>query len=150
MLWTQTECRRCILNLYMLLCVKRCQNQTRRTVSAGMCPPLCLRGGLGRTRVTWWSGRPCVGSSDRPSHDAERDRGEEYDGTEGGGEELESSQRPDSSEEDDERFIEDMKVGKQRRSQGGEVWENNLYIPTSRYFSDEETGKGGKSQEKTH
>lgn len=36
-----------------------------------------------------------MGSSDRPSQDAEWDRGEEYDGTEGGGEELESSHRPD-------------------------------------------------------
>lgn len=64
------------------------------TVSAVMCPPLCLRGGLGRTCVTWRSGRPCVGSSDRPSQDAEWDSGEEYDGPEGGGEELESSHKP--------------------------------------------------------
>ena len=35
-----------------------------------------------------------MGSSARPSQDAERDRGEEYDGTDGGGEELESSHRP--------------------------------------------------------
>lgn len=38
-----------------------------------------------------------MGSSDRPSQDAERDSGDEYDGTEGGGEELESSHRPDGS-----------------------------------------------------
>lgn len=71
-----------------------------------MCPPLCLRGGLGRTRVTWWRGRPCVGSSDRPSQDAERDSGEEYDGTEGGGEELESSHRPDGSKKSGEKVEE--------------------------------------------
>lgn len=35
-----------------------------------------------------------MGSSDRPSQDAERDSGDEYDGTEGGGEELESSHKP--------------------------------------------------------
>lgn len=65
------------------------------TVSAVMFPPLCLRGGLGRTRVTWCRGKPCVGSSDKPSQDAERDSGDEYDGREGGGEELESSHKPD-------------------------------------------------------
>lgn len=104
---------------YMSLCVKRCQNQTCHTISAGMYPPLCLRGGLGRTRVTWWSGRPCVGSSDRPSQDAERDRGEEYDGTEGGGEELESSHRPDSGEEqwNDYRGCETQKATPQSRRQ---------------------------------
>lgn len=37
-----------------------------------------------------------MGSSDRPSQDAVRDSGEEYDGTDGGGEELESSHRPDT------------------------------------------------------
>ncbi len=106
--------------LNMLLFVKRCWAQTSLTVSAGMCPPLCLRGGLGRTRVTWWRGRPCVGSSDRPSQDAERDSGEEYDGTEGGGEELESSHKPDSGEErwKDYRGCETEKVQSQRQDAG--------------------------------
>lgn len=40
-----------------------------------------------------------MGSSDRRSQDAEGDRGEEYDGTDGGGEELESSHRPEGSEQ---------------------------------------------------
>lgn len=35
-----------------------------------------------------------MGSSDKPSQDAEQDSGDEYEGTDGGGEELESSQRP--------------------------------------------------------
>lgn len=90
-----------------------------------MCPPLCLRGGLGRTLVTWWRGRPCVGSSDRPSHDAERDRGDEYDGTDGGGEELESSHRPDGSEESNEWITEDVSArdqeGRGREMRWGEL-----------------------------
>lgn len=104
-LWVQSENRQRILiyctafKLHGTMCQKVPESNPRLTVSEGTCPPLCLRGGLGRTRVTWWRGRPCVGSSDRPSQDAERDSGEEYDGTEGGGEELESSQRPGSSEE---------------------------------------------------
>lgn len=40
-----------------------------------------------------------MGSSDRPSQDAERDSGEGYDGTEGGGEQLESSHRPGGGRE---------------------------------------------------
>lgn len=93
----------------ILICVKQCQDQASFTLSDGMCPPLCLRGGLGRTRVTWWRGSPCVGSSDRPSQDAERDSGDEYDGTEGGGEELESSHRPDGSKEQ-QRGREDVRT----------------------------------------
>lgn len=158
----------------MLLSVKRCLNQICLTVSAGMCPPLCLRGGLGRTRVTWCRGRPCVGSSDRPSQDAERDSGDEYDGTEGGGEELESSQRPD------ERIIEDVRTRNWEGIGQETGWGNYrkplflfLKLPNLkqlatalRYsdsdlaqarlkqpltdFSDGEMGKGKRTQQKTH
>lgn len=106
--------------LHGTMCQKVPESNPRLTVSEGTCPPLCLRGGLGRTRVTWWRGRPCVGSSDRPSQDAERDSGEEYDGTEGGGEELESSQRPGSM-----KGLQRMrKVRGRRHRQGVKTWES--------------------------
>lgn len=44
-----------------------------------------------------------MGSSVRHSQDAEGDSGEEYDSTEGGGDELESSHRPGGG--DDERTL---------------------------------------------
>ncbi|TNN74477.1 hypothetical protein EYF80_015257 [Liparis tanakae] len=62
--------------------------------SGGGCPALCVRGGRGRTWVTWRSGEPLVGSVDRHSHDAEWLRGAECGGTEGVGGEGLGSSRP--------------------------------------------------------
>ena len=153
--------------LHVTMCQKVPESNPRLTVSEGTCPPLCLRGGLGRTRVTWWRGRPCVGSSDRPSQDAERDSGEEYDGTEGGGEELESSQRPGSSEEPRKDYRgwekkkwegeDTVKVSRRGKSKGDIISVNYKTISDRSdiqwliytiNLSDRETGK--QSRQKTH
>ena len=64
------------------------------TISTGACPALCLLGGRGLTWVTWRRGAPWVGRVDRPSHEAERERGAAGRGTDSEGEELGSSPRP--------------------------------------------------------
>lgn len=69
------------------------------TDSGGKCPALCRRGGRGRAWVTWRKGEPLVGRVDRHSHDAEWVRGAEWGGAEGVGEELGSSPKPETRQQ---------------------------------------------------